>query len=121
MSDRGAPGFDITNDATLKNYDAEIKKLTEFQKNEINNYIDNLSVSDLLYIKYKITADPNSLTVEELQKKVSELKAASGEDVIPVKTYSSIIESIESVNEALSQTKEVILDDTEVTQEYKDS
>ena len=88
---------------------------------KVRDYINNLSVSDLLYIKYKISADPHSLTVEELEKKLFEFKKASGENVIPIKTYSSIIESIESVNEALSQTEEVVLDNTEVTQEYKDS
>lgn len=90
-------------------------------KKDVDDFINSLSISDLFYIKYKISADPHSLTVEELEKKLFEFKKASGEGVISVKTYSELATSIEAINEVLSQTEEIIANNTEVTQEYKDS
>ena len=42
-------------------------------------------------------------------------------NITPVKTYAALTTELESYNEALKQTSEIILDNTEVTQEYKDS
>ena len=48
-------------------------------------------------------------------------KNAIESDVNPVNTYSSLVAEVESYNEILSQTSEIVSDNTEVTQEYKDS
>jgi TP901 family phage tail tape measure protein len=42
-------------------------------------------------------------------------------DVTASKTYSVLVESIESYNEVLAQTKEIVSDNTLVTEEYKES
>ena len=42
-------------------------------------------------------------------------------DVTSVKTYSVLVSEVESYNDILSQTSEIVSDNTEVTQEYKDS
>lgn len=112
--------------------DNEIKKAISHIRNllfaglgplpkEMQDYIDRLSVSDALYIYYNISAAPGSLTIDRLKQQVADLKAKSGENVIPIKTYSVLIEEIEKYNEALNQTSEIVTDNTEVTQEYKDS
>lgn len=47
--------------------------------------------------------------------------AENSKAVNPVKTYSAILESIESFNEIQKQTEEIVVDNTKVTQEYKDA
>ena len=42
-------------------------------------------------------------------------------DVISFKTYSALVESVTSYNDILSQTKEIVSDNTEVTEEYKEA
>lgn len=79
------------------------------------------TVDDILYIQKYITADAGSLTVAQLQEMVAEHKKATGYLVDSVQTYSSIMESVENFNEVLAQTEEVVLNNTTVTQEYKDS
>lgn len=45
----------------------------------------------------------------------------SAGNIVTVKTYTDLSDSIDSYNEILSQTKEIATKNTEVTQEYKDS
>jgi hypothetical protein len=47
--------------------------------------------------------------------------AENSKEVNSVKTYSAILESIESFNEIQKQTEEIVVDNTKVTQEYKDA
>lgn len=47
--------------------------------------------------------------------------AKNSKEVAPVKTYSAILDSIESFNELQKQTEEIVVDNTKVTQEYKDA
>ncbi len=42
-------------------------------------------------------------------------------DIQPVKLYSVLVEDVDKYNEILSQTSEIIIDNTKVSQEYKDS
>lgn len=107
-----------------KEFDNEIQDAVAHAKNllqnEFDDDIDNLSISDIL-ITTKITEDPNGLTFEELKRKIQEIKDINGIDVVSSKTYSALVADIESYNEILSQTSEVVSDNIEVTQEYKDS
>ena len=48
-------------------------------------------------------------------------QAMSLDDIISVQTYSVLTAEIEKYNEVLKQTEEIVLDNTKVTQEYKDS
>lgn len=88
---------------------------------EMQGYIDGLSVEDALYIYYKISAAPGSLTVDGLQEKVNELKNQEGANITPVQTYSAFIEDSDKINEVLAQTSEVVTNNTEVTEEYKEA
>lgn len=47
--------------------------------------------------------------------------ATSSEKINPVDTYSAITESVSQYNDIIEKTKEIIGDNTQVTQEYKDS
>lgn len=47
--------------------------------------------------------------------------ALKNNNVISVKTYSTLSEDIANYNEVLKQTEEIVTDNTEVTQEYKDA
>ena len=89
---------------------------------EFKQYAESVfSTSDLLYIQANISAEPDSLGLQELQKMLLEHKKATGYLADSVQTYSSIIESIDNFNEILAQTEDVVLNNTAVTQEYKDS
>ena len=107
-----------------KEFDNEIKETVTNVKNklsdEFDHMVDNMSITDIK-LAYEITADPNSLTFEELREKIDELKGQRGIDVTTFKTYSEIAEGVSKYNEILLQTSEIISDNIEVTQEYKDS
>lgn len=51
----------------------------------------------------------------------ADFKADLGKDIDAVKTYSALASQVENYKDILSQTSEVISNNTEVTQEYKDS
>lgn len=110
-------GFD---DNLSNNIDKAITHATNLLKNEFDDQIGSLSASDIL-ITTKITEDPNSLTFDELKDKIQGIKDSLGTDVVSVKTYSSMVESMDAINEVLTQTSEIVTDNTEVTQEYKDA
>lgn len=80
-----------------------------------------LTNSDLMWIYYNISAEPGSMTLEELIARMKELKKEQGVDINYALTYSAIEEQSEKHNEALSQTSEILHDNIKVTQEYKDA
>ena len=47
--------------------------------------------------------------------------SSASKDVVPVQTYSDLFEDAEKYNELLAQTSEIILDNTKVTEDYKQS
>ena len=104
--------------------DNDIEKAVAHAKNllqdEFDGSVDGLSVNDVL-ITMKITEDPNGLTIDELKQKIQEIRGSFGSDIVGIQTYSDITEFITNYNEALQQTSEIVLDNTEVTQEYKDA
>lgn len=114
-------GFDVD----TQQFDTDVEKAIAHAKNllsdEYDSLVDNMSISDVLYIYYKISADPNSLTIEELNQRVADSRKNDGSDVIPVQTYSVASEKINQYNEAVEKTSEIVANNTEVTQEYKDS
>ena len=77
--------------------------------------------------KLKNTLNYVGLSAEHVKNyftQIGESAAAvsiNDEEVNPVDTYSAITESISKYNEILVQTAEILGDNTEVTQEYKDS
>lgn len=110
-------GFDIqtTDDneqKMIKRY-AEIKGITE---EEAKKYFDSLpatTVERLIKVDWN-TVDENN--VDDTIKQNSSINSK-----LSSKTYSGLSSIIEKFNEIQKQTEEIVLDNTEVTQEYKDS
>ena len=80
------------------------------------------------YVELTQLADHYKLSIEDLIDVLIRLgyvqagfDTGMGSSVDPVQTYSVLASEIESYNEILSQTSEIISDNTSVTQEYKDS
>ena len=75
--------------------------------------------------KLKDTLNYLGISAEDVKNYFTQIgeaaKNAVENNVSPVETYSSLIADIESYNEILSQTYEIVSDNTVVTQEYKDS
>lgn len=81
--------------------------------------VKNLTLEELR-IAYKIIPElPDDITFEELREEIQKrLPQATGPIV---QTYSTLIDQVEQFNEVVAQTSEIVLDNTKVTQEYKDS
>lgn len=81
--------------------------------------VKNLSLEELR-IAYKIIPElSDNISFEELRQEIQErLPKATGPIV---QTYSTLTEQVSKFNEVVVQTSEIILDNTKVTQEYKDS
>lgn len=91
-----------------------------------NNYTSNdmfksLGMDDLLWIRSNISAEPGSMTLQELIQAMRDLKKEKGIGITPIKTFSAYTEDIENFNEAISQTAEIVANNTVVTEEYKQS
>lgn len=82
--------------------------------------LQGMNLSELK-IAYKIVAnsDPGSMSFEELQKKMDEYSNKSVNIAVP--TLSSLVATTESLNEISTQTAEITINNTKVTQEYKDA
>lgn len=110
--------------AESKEFDNGIKEAAAHAKNllqdEFDDNLNDLLISDIL-ITTKITEDPNSLTFVELKQRIKEMKDSLGIDAQSVKSYTSLVEHIEKYKEAQTQTSEIISNNIEVTQEYKDA
>ena len=106
-----AKGFKETFESAIKEGETPTKVIEELLSS--GNYD---SVLDNLKNKFNITADD---VIGYFTKIGEGIKVQVG--IIPVQTYSELSASIESYNEILSQTSEIVSDNTEVTQEYKDS
>lgn len=109
-------GFDFkttdeNEEKMIKRY-AEIKNITEEEARTYFNSLPPITVQRLITVDWN-TVDENNVN--------STINGASVENITSVKTYSDLTSSVENYNEVLSQTSEIVLDNTEVTQEYKDS
>lgn len=85
---------------------------------DVQKWIDSqpaATVQALMKIDWTTEA---GLTYDEVLEKI---RATIPSEVISVETYSVLVSEIESYNDILSQTSEIVSDNTEVTQEYKDS
>ena len=103
-------------DTTIKEMQDEIAKKL---KTDSKGLVNNLTVAELR-VAYKIIPDlDDDLTFEELRREIQErLPQATGPIV---QTYSTLVDQVEQFNEAVAQTSEIVLNNTQVTQEYKDS
>jgi TP901 family phage tail tape measure protein len=90
---------------------ANIKGITEDEAREYFNSLPAVVVKRLLAIDWDTVDESN----------VDDLINNAQRNIISSKTYSVLVESAESYNDILSQTSEIVADNTEVSQEYKDS
>ena len=77
--------------------------------------------ADIYDKEYEALVNLNTagLTYEQLQQKIAEHKMKATGPI--VETYTALIEQVNKFNEVELQTSEIVLDNTKVTQEYKDS
>lgn len=95
----------------IKRY-AEIKNITE---EEAEAYFDSLPA---VTVERLIQQDWNLVDENNVDDVIS---GADINQVVSVQTVTAVTESMEKQNEILKETSGIILDNTEVTQEYKDS
>ena len=111
-------GFDITltddNESKMIKRYMELKGVTEEEAREYFSSLPATVVQRLLKVDWNLVDGDNiDSTIENAIGNQSSITSS--------KTYSVLAESVESYNDILSQTSEVVSDNTEVTQEYKDS
>lgn len=111
-------------------YGKEIESMVTYARtlfseeaSHLQDDIMSLSYSDLEIINSEnFNIEPGTLlTWDELIARIREVRNITGQGVISVQTFSATHEGIASYNDLLNQTSEVVLDNTEVTQEYKDA
>lgn len=88
-------------------------------KDEFDDKVDSLTISDLKIVDSLDIPDGTLLTWDELLERINAVKSEMRTPV--VQTYDTIKGSIENFNDVQKQTEDIMLDNTEVTQEYKDS
>lgn len=73
----------------------------------------------------KNTLDYVGLSAEDVKNYFTQIgetaAAVNNKEITPVKTYSQLSEAVEKYNDILTQTSEIIVDNTKVTQDYKDA
>lgn len=107
--------FEVSNDneqQMVKRY-AEIKGITE---DDAKKYFDSLPATT---VQRLIQVDWNTVDSNNVDDVVNGASAAG--TILSVKTYSALSDDVDSFNEVQKQTSEIVADNTEVTQEYKDS
>ena len=111
-----SPDADITD--VIDQYSMGL--ITSAQAIKISQDQHNLQ-ADIYDKEYEALANLNAegLTYDQLLQKIEE--HSDGITGPIVETYSALQEKSEQLNEVLVQTSEIVLDNTEVTQEYKDS
>lgn len=113
------PSFFPTSNSFFKH---DVKKKVDAPAIEnLEEKINSLSAIDLEIAANLDVEDGTIESWDQLLAMIKKVKAETGIDVKSSKTYSAITESIDSFNEVQKQTEEIIANDTEVTQEYKDA
>lgn len=112
-------GFDIQltddNESEMIQRYATLKNLTEKKAKE---YFDSLPAT---VVQKLLKIDWNLVDGDNIDQTIANAMGGSTYNTTSVQTYSELSAGIESYNEVLVQTSEIISDNTEVTQEYKDS
>ena len=91
-------------------------KLTENSK----GLIEYLTLPELqIAYKFLLEEADGSLTFEELKQKIAEYSDEINGPII--ETYSALKQQVTEYNQLLSQSSEIVANNTKVTQEYKDS
>lgn len=109
----------IRNTLAVKDFNG-IWTMASSEVTEVEKFINSLSTQDL-EIFYNISAEPGSMTFDEIANAIQKVKDSTGVGVIGIETHSATLEQFEKYKEILTQTQEVFMDNVEVTEEYKTS
>lgn len=98
----------------------DISRITGEDKKTVEERLNNESATTVTAMMEVDWSAKAGMTYDEI---IAEIKSTAPDitDVVSVKTYSALTEEIENYNDILKQTAEIVTDNTEVTQEYKDS
>lgn len=113
-------GFDFTtkNDDIAKQADAIAKRI-EMDSNEIQDRLKQMTPAEVDAF-LKINWDTTDISSwDEVEAKIQE--QAQNFNSLSVDTFSAISDDISKFNEILSQTDEIVANNTEVSKEYKES
>lgn len=112
-------GFDLQledkNESQMIARYAHLKGITE---EEAKAYFDSLPA---IVVQRLLKVDWNLVDESNVDSTIANAMGSSSSNVITSKTYSVLSEKASGFDDVLSQTKEIVVDNTEVTQEYKDS
>ena len=113
----------INLDQTEFNQDSEIiAKRLDMEVSEIQKRLYGMGVKE---VQAFYAIDWNEVPTDKVQSWQDVLalirKQMKSTDVVSVETFSDLSTFVEKYNEALAQTSEIVIDNTKVTQEYKDS
>lgn len=111
--------FKIDDDSIEAEIDPLVNHTKSILKDEFDDKVDSLTISDLKIVDSFDIPDGTLLTWDELLERINAVKSEMRTPV--VQTYDTIKGSIENFNDVQKQTEDIMLDNTEVTQEYKDS
>lgn len=111
--------FKIDDDSIKAEIDPLVNHTKSILKDEFDDKVDSLTISDLKIVDSLDIPDGTLLTWDELLERINAVKSEMRTPV--VQTYDTIKGSIENFNDIQKQTEDIMLDNTEVTQEYKDS
>ncbi|MDD3150127.1 MAG: hypothetical protein PHV68_04760, partial [Candidatus Gastranaerophilales bacterium] len=99
-------------------YESDIEKAIEHAKNlladEYDGLVDDLSVEDVMQIYYSISADPNSLSYEELMAMLHEVQEKSAR---AVKSYETLRSATNAAVMAQSVQRDTFADNTYITED----
>jgi len=90
---------------------------------DINEFVAGMTAEEVQAF-YKINWNDAEHSDDDTKQEIMDAihnKMKTMQDVVSVKTYSVLTEELDTYNEALSQTAEIVTNNTQVTQEYKDS
>lgn len=95
--------FGIEEDVSEINADVEkaISHVKNLLQDEFDGEVDNLSVSDVLQVYYNISAEPNSMTFDELQEKIR-LLGVNWQETVNVLDFSSMTDGLGEIESSVS-------------------
>lgn len=96
--------FGIEEDVSEINADVEkaISHVKNLLQDEFDGEVDNLSVSDVLQVYYNISAEPNSMTFDELRRK-SGLLGVNWQETVNVLDFSSMTDGLGEIESSVSR------------------
>lgn len=116
--------FDLSLDDTTQldaQVEAMIGRTKKILKEDDWGKISSLDFSDLQMIDALEVEDGVTYSWEELRQKIQDVQNELGTTVDAASTFSALSTEVESYNSLVSQTSEVVANNTEITQEYKDA